>query len=285
MSEIVEQKRQRLQALFDQFNEGGSTMTLAYEDEDLEPVDLGLMDSFMVTRVDGDAFWVMNKVFGYQDGWQHTHTIKVVEWSQDDTYLLDLVDDMDRRFHIELIFPELEPALAEMWDHWQAYKARNRERFRLLDENLLADHMEIALNWEGVDNEEEEEEWEEDEVQQASQGNPHLRYMVDYVMKDPPGGDSSWIPIGVWVQGPGPGLDFTIRFVPGHDEAQQDADSIRDRLIEYGMRGLRHDFLDFYQQTAPYFRMRGAIIETDEFPSLEACANFVLNQITSGRIT
>ena len=281
MSESTVQQMLELQALFDQFNEGGSTMTLSYEEEDLEPIDLGLMDSFTVTRVDGDAFWVMNKVFGYHDGWQHTHTIKVVEWSQDDGYLLDLVDDMDRRFHIELIFPELEPALAGWWADWQPYKARNQERFRLLDEGLLADHMEIALNWEGVDDEEEEEE----EVHPASEGNPQLRYMVDYVLQGRIGTDSRFVPIGVWVQGPGPGHDFTIRFLPGHDEAQKDAGGIRDRLIEYGYRGLPDDFLDFYQQTAPYFRMRGAIVETDEFPSLEACANFVLHQITSGHIT
>ena len=45
-----------------------------------------------------------------------------------------------------------------------------------------------------------------------------LRYMIEYALHDrirAPRYD----PIGVWVQGPGPGLELVIEFLPGHAEA------------------------------------------------------------------
>ncbi len=90
---------------------------------------------------------MFHKALGYHEGFQHAHTIKVVRWSQEDTYLLDLVDDLDRRFHIELIFPELERDLAVDWKRWSEYKAANREMFERIDRELLAEHIGIAENW------------------------------------------------------------------------------------------------------------------------------------------
>ena len=98
-----------------------------------------------VTQVD---FWLFHKALGYHEGFQHAHTIKVLRWSQEDTYLLDLVDDRGRRFHIELIFPELERDLGADWKRWNEYKAENREMFERIDAQLLAEHIEIAENWE-----------------------------------------------------------------------------------------------------------------------------------------
>ena len=88
----------RLQALFDPFNEAGSIMTLAEGDE--EPIMLDLVDSYLVTRAAGDTFWLFHKMIGYNNAAGHAHTIKVVSWSQDDTWFLDRVDDRDCRFHI-----------------------------------------------------------------------------------------------------------------------------------------------------------------------------------------
>ena len=122
---------ERLQALFTVFNEGGSFMTMAEGDE--EPIMLDLVDSYLVTRAAGDSFWLFHKMIGYNNGWQHAHTIKVVSWSQDDVWFLDLVDDRGRRFHIELIMPETEPDLVETWRRWQAYRARHREGFAQVD--------------------------------------------------------------------------------------------------------------------------------------------------------
>ncbi len=155
MSELIDPERSRLQALFDPFNRDGSWMTLAEGRQ--EPIPLGVIDSYTVTRVaphfdaKGDVtrvdYWLFFKALGYDEGFQHAHTIKVVHWSQADTYLLDLVDNRDRRFHLELIFPEQEPDLAADWNRWQEYKTENRERFERIDAELIAEHIEIAEGW------------------------------------------------------------------------------------------------------------------------------------------
>jgi len=98
-----------------------------------------------VTRVD---FWLLIRLSGYDEGFQHAHTIKIVSWSQDDTYLLDLLDDRDRRFHIELIFPDQEPYEAADWKRWRNYKAGNRDCFERIDAELLTEHTRIAEEWE-----------------------------------------------------------------------------------------------------------------------------------------
>ena len=156
MNELIDQEKNRLQALFEPFNERGSWMSLAEGRQ--APIQLGVIDSYTVTRVGphfdakGDVtrvdFWLLFKALGYDEGFQHAHTIKVIRWSQEDTYLLDLVDDRARRFHIELIFPELEPDLAADWNQWQAYRAENQERFERIDAELLAEHTEFAEDWE-----------------------------------------------------------------------------------------------------------------------------------------
>jgi hypothetical protein len=80
-------------------------------------------------------------------------------------------------------------------------------------------------------------------------------------------------PIGVWVQGPGPGLDLVIEYLPGNPEAQEDADWIINRLVENVIKNLPDDFLKYHQATlSPYMGMRGPVIEKDDFPSAEALA-------------
>ncbi len=155
MNELIDQEKMLLQALFDPFNRDGSWMTLAEGRQ--EPVPLGVIDSYTVLRVAPhfDArgnvtkvdFWLFFKALGYDEGFHHAHTVKVVRWSQRDTYLLNLVDDRGRRFHIELIFPEQEPELAADWNQWRGYRTENRERFERIDASLLAEHIEIAENW------------------------------------------------------------------------------------------------------------------------------------------
>lgn len=120
-------------------------MTLAQDG--YETINLGLQDSYIVTRVEGSDFWLFHKEAGYNNGFQYSHTMRVISWSQEDTYLLDLVDDMGRRFHIELIFPELEPDLADTWNYWQAYRAANRQLFEQIDAQLLEEHLRIAETW------------------------------------------------------------------------------------------------------------------------------------------
>ena len=111
-----------------------------------------------------------------------------------------------------------------------------------------------------------------------------LRYMIEYALHDrirAPRYD----PIGVWVQGPGPGLELVIEFLPGHAEARENAEWVVNRLVENDVRSLPEDFLAYHQSTlSPYRGMRGGVVETDEHPSAEACAQSVLKRIASGRI-
>lgn len=156
MKEFIEKEKATLQALFEPFNEGGSWMTLL--ESGREPVRMGLVDGYTVTRVAPhfDArgelkrvdFWLLFKAVGYDEGFQHAHTVKVVRWSQEDTYLIDLTDDRGRRFHVELVFPDQEPDLASDWRSWRRYKSENRDRFERIDADLLAEHVRIAEEWE-----------------------------------------------------------------------------------------------------------------------------------------
>ncbi len=106
-----------------------------------------------------------------------------------------------------------------------------------------------------------------------------LRYMVEYALcnriREP-----RYEPIGVWVQGPGPGLDLVIEFLPGNTEAREEAEWIVNRLVENDIRSLPEDFLAYHQATlSPYRGMRGPVIETNKYPSVETCARMVLTKL------
>ena len=110
-----------------------------------------------------------------------------------------------------------------------------------------------------------------------------LRYRIEYALRDRIR-EPRYDPIVVWVQGPGPGLDLVIEFLPGHAE-QKEAEWIINRLVENDVRSLPEDFLAYHQATlSPYRGMRGTVVETDEYPSAEACAQSVLERVASGRI-
>jgi len=156
MKEFIEQEKERLQALFAEFNRQGSWIEMRERGE--EPIRLGMVDSYTVTRVaphfnaSGEMthadFWLLFKMAGYDQGFQFSHTIKVCRWEQDDTYLIDLSDNRDRRFHVELIMDVAEAEMIKDWKAWQKYKAANRERFDLADRDILAEHIRIAEEWE-----------------------------------------------------------------------------------------------------------------------------------------
>ena len=77
--------------------------------------------------------------------------------------------------------------------------------------------------------------------------------------------DLHYVPIGVWVAGPGPGLDLTARFLPGYKDEAQHVDDVLERMEAVGMRALPPGFLEYHQRGGGYFGMRGEIITTDEF--------------------
>lgn len=156
MKDFISSEKERLQALFDEFNKEGSLMVMR-EGHDT-PLPFGLIDSYTVTRVaphfnaTGNVtktdFWLMFKSVGYNNGYQYTHTIKVVSWSQDDTYLIDLTDDRDRRYHVELIMDATEHDYVVAWRKWQRYKSENAAEFEIIDAQLLDEHTKIAEAWE-----------------------------------------------------------------------------------------------------------------------------------------
>ena len=98
-----------------------------------------------------------------------------------------------------------------------------------------------------------------------------LRYMIEYAMRDRDT-NPHYEPIGVWVQGPGPGLDIEMAYLPGNEEYQEEADWVINRLVESGVRSLRDDFLEYHRATmSPYLGMRGEIVETEVYNSGAEC--------------
>lgn len=111
-----------------------------------------------------------------------------------------------------------------------------------------------------------------------------LRYFIDSVIRDRDG-SPHYEPVGVWVQGPGPGLDIVMEYIKSDDpvviEARDEADWVINRLVENGVRELLADFLEYHQQTlSPYRGSRGPITATDEYMSSEACARAILKKCT-----
>ena len=105
-----------------------------------------------------------------------------------------------------------------------------------------------------------------------------LRYMIEYALRDRLR-DPHYEPIGVWVQGPGPGLDLVIEYLPGNPEAQEEADWIINRLVENGIKSLPEDFLEYHKSTLSSYRgMHGQVVRTENLLSAEAYAFSILRQ-------
>ena len=103
-----------------------------------------------------------------------------------------------------------------------------------------------------------------------------LKYMIEYTLRDRIR-NPRYEPVGVWAQGPGPGLDLVIEFLPGNADAEEDTRWVVNRLVEQGVRSLPDDFLAYHQGTLSQYRgMRSPVIQTDEYPSAEVCAKAVL---------
>ncbi len=106
-----------------------------------------------------------------------------------------------------------------------------------------------------------------------------LRYMIEHALRDRET-HPHYEPIGVWVQGPGPGLDIVMEYLPGNEDYQEDADWVINRLVENDFKSLPDDFLDYHRATmSPYHGMRGEIVETEEFATAEECAASMLSRL------
>lgn len=108
-----------------------------------------------------------------------------------------------------------------------------------------------------------------------------LRYIIEYALRDRDT-DPHYEPIGVWVQGPGPGLDIVMEYLPGNEDAQEDADWVINRLVESDIKSLPADFLEYHRSTiSPYRGTRREIIETERFATAEECAANILSRLAN----
>lgn len=107
-----------------------------------------------------------------------------------------------------------------------------------------------------------------------------LRYFIEsrLVRLNPP----KYEPAGVWVQGPGPGLDVVMEYLPGNEDLAEEADWVLNRLVEADVKNLQHDFLDYHRGTlSPYRGVRSEVVETEEYRTAEDCARAVLGKLPS----
>jgi len=87
-------------------------------------------------------------------------------------------------------------------------------------------------------------------------------------------------PVGHRVQGPGRSLDLVIEFLPGNTEAREEAEWIANHLVKTEGTTLPDDFLAYHQATlSPYRGMRAPVVQTDAYPSAEACARRIILDI------
>lgn len=101
-----------------------------------------------------------------------------------------------------------------------------------------------------------------------------LRYLIEsrLVNLNPP----EYKPVGIWVQGPGPGLDILMEYLPGNEDLQEEADWVVNRLVEADVKTLAPDFLEYHRETlSPYRGVRSEIVETEEFGSAGELINVV----------
>ena len=109
-----------------------------------------------------------------------------------------------------------------------------------------------------------------------------LRYFIDSIIRDRDG-SPHYEPVGVWVQGPGPGLDIVMEYVESDDpvvlEAKEEADWVMNRLVENGAKDLPADFLEYHRQTlSPYRGSRGPVLEANDYESSDACAPSIMER-------
>lgn len=110
-----------------------------------------------------------------------------------------------------------------------------------------------------------------------------LRYMIDMILREGKDGQPVYEPVGVWVQGPGPGLDIEMFYIDSRDPKvlarKEEANWVINRLVENDVTTLPDDFLEYHRQSrSPYDGMFLEIMETSAYRSSEALREFVLKK-------
>jgi hypothetical protein len=110
-----------------------------------------------------------------------------------------------------------------------------------------------------------------------------LRHMVDCVLRHDENGRPWYEPVGVWVQGPGPGLHIEMFYIDSRNPAvlarKDEANWVLNRLVEADITSLPDDFLEYHRQTrSPYDGVFLETMETSEFLSSEEWRRFILEE-------
>ena len=84
-----------------------------------------------------------------------------------------------------------------------------------------------------------------------------LRYMIDLIIADRDATVPEYVPVGVWIQGPGPGLDVEMYYLDrgpnGLADRRDEAAWVVNRLVEAGATSLPADFLEYHRLSrSPY---------------------------------
>jgi len=111
-----------------------------------------------------------------------------------------------------------------------------------------------------------------------------LRYMIDMILREDKDGQPLYEPVGVWVQGPGPGLDIEMFYLDSRDPKvlarKEEADWVINHLVENDATSLPDDFLEYHRQSrSPYDGAFTEPAETERFASFEACGLAILDTL------
>lgn len=115
-----------------------------------------------------------------------------------------------------------------------------------------------------------------------------LRYMIDCVLREDESGQPTYEPVGVWVQGPGPGLDIEMFYVDSRDpkvlERKDESNWVLNRLVEEGITTLPSDFFEYHRQTrSAYSGAFLGVVATEKYPSLDHAGKSVLGSLVEQR--
>ena len=168
MENIIAEEKARIQKQLHWFNERGCRLKIRERGGEnfIDTITAELMVTRIAPHFDASGkiirtdFWLLWKELGYQEGFNYSHTIKVVKVSVEDTLtaqsegrdinawlIVELTDDLDRIYHLEMIEPVSEPAHAKQWEAWLAFRKNNRDLFQRMDSEILAEHIKIAEDW------------------------------------------------------------------------------------------------------------------------------------------
>ena len=111
-----------------------------------------------------------------------------------------------------------------------------------------------------------------------------LRYMIEFSMI---GVDPDQLvlpyPVGVWIQGPNPVIDFGLAFLPAYDYARERAVEVIEQV--YGNDPDPPD--DLLEQCrellVPIIKVKSKIQGTDDYDSVEDCADALMHSIAAWR--